>query len=228
MTTTEMVGAPAVPWWKGARGEWYVAIQAALILLIVFGPPTAAWLPAWPAGTGRLSSPLAAILMVGGLVWMVAGAVQLAFGRSLSALPTPTTTGRLIDTGVFALVRHPMYCGAIWATVGCGLWSQGLLTLGYAAALAVFFDLKAAREERSLSERFPEYADYMGRVRRLVPFPQLPALGRTASLGEAKRRRTTPLRDVNPTNGAPPPSKQILGQHHCSSDPSGPSLDSAA
>jgi protein-S-isoprenylcysteine O-methyltransferase Ste14 len=174
MTTMEMVEARVVPWWKGARGEWYVAVQAALILLIVLGPSTAAWLPAWPAGTGRLSSPLAAILMAGGLVWMIAGAVQLTFGRSLSALPTPTKTGRLIDAGAFALVRHPMYCGAIWAAFGCGLWSQGLLTLGYATALAVLFDLKASREERSLVERFPEYADYMGRVRKLVPLPATP------------------------------------------------------
>jgi len=62
-----------------------------------------------------------------------------------------------------------MYCGAISAAFGCGLWSQGILTLGYAAALALFFDLKASREERSLVERFPEYADYQRRVRKLIP-----------------------------------------------------------
>jgi protein-S-isoprenylcysteine O-methyltransferase Ste14 len=170
MTTTERVGAPTVPWWKGQRGEWYVAIQALLLLLIVFGPSTASWLPAWPAVTRRVSSPLGAILLVGGLVWMAAGALQLAFGRSLSALPSPRSTATLIDTGAFALVRHPMYCGAIWAVFGLGLRSQGLLMLGYAALLTVFFDLKVTREERSLGERFPEYADYTRRVRKLVPF----------------------------------------------------------
>jgi protein-S-isoprenylcysteine O-methyltransferase Ste14 len=170
MTTTRAMAAPVVPWWKGERGEWYVAVQAALILLIVFGPSTAAWLPAWSDRAIRLSSTLGAILMAGGLGWMIAGAVQLAFGRSLSALPSPTEAGRLIDTGAFALVRHPMYCGAIWAASGCGLWNHGLLTLGYAAALAVFFDLKASREEHSLVERFPAYADYKRRVRKLTPF----------------------------------------------------------
>jgi protein-S-isoprenylcysteine O-methyltransferase Ste14 len=38
------------------------------------------------------------------------------------------------------------------------------------AALAFFFDLKATREERSLADRFPEYADYKRRVGKLVPF----------------------------------------------------------
>jgi protein-S-isoprenylcysteine O-methyltransferase Ste14 len=173
MATTGFVGAPAVRWLKGERGEWYVVIQAALILLVVFGPATASWLPAWPAGAGRVSSFLGVTLLVGGIVWIIAGAAQLAVGRSLSALPSPTSTATLIDTGVFACVRHPMYCGAIWAVVGAGLWSQGSLMLVYGALLAVLFDLKASREERKLVEKFPEYADYERRVPKLVPFWRL-------------------------------------------------------
>jgi protein-S-isoprenylcysteine O-methyltransferase Ste14 len=169
-TMTKALAVPVVPWWKGRRGEWYVVVQVALLLLIVFGPSTAAWLPAWPGWTEWLTSPIAAALIAGGIGWIIAGAAQLALVRSLSALPSPTTTGRLVDTGAFAFVRHPMYCGGIWAVLGCGLWSQGVLTIGYAAALALFFDLKATREEQALSERFPEYADYKTRVRKLTPF----------------------------------------------------------
>jgi protein-S-isoprenylcysteine O-methyltransferase Ste14 len=170
MTTMEMVGAPVVRWWKGERGEWYVAAQAALFLLIALGPATASWLPTWPAAMDRASMLLGAVLMIGGFAWIIVGGVQLAFARSLSALPRPTDTATLIDTGVFAWVRHPMYCGAIWATCGWALWCQGLLVLAYAALLAIFFDIKASREERSLGERFPEYLDYRKRVRKLLPF----------------------------------------------------------
>jgi len=170
MSTTEMVGAPVVSWWKGERGEWYVVVQAALFLLILFGPATASWLPAWPAGTSQVSSVLGVILLVGGVAWIITGAVHLAFGRSLSALPSPTRTATLIETGVFGLVRHPMYSGAICAVVGCGLWNEGILMLAYAVLLAVLFDLKASREERALAEMFPAYAAYKRRVRKLVPF----------------------------------------------------------
>jgi protein-S-isoprenylcysteine O-methyltransferase Ste14 len=38
------------------------------------------------------------------------------------------------------------------------------------AALLVFFDLKARREERWLEEAYPGYGDYRRRVRKLVPF----------------------------------------------------------
>jgi protein-S-isoprenylcysteine O-methyltransferase Ste14 len=111
------------------------------------------------------------VLLVGGTGWIIAGGVQLAHGRSLSALPCAKASATLIDTGAFALVRHPMYCGGIWVAFGCGLWSQGLLTVGYAAVLTAFFEVKAAREERSLSGRFPEYRDYQQRVRKLIPLP---------------------------------------------------------
>jgi protein-S-isoprenylcysteine O-methyltransferase Ste14 len=164
----ETVGASVVPWWRGRRGEWYVAIQAGLFLLIALGPHTAPWLPAWSPDAGRVASVIGSVLMTGGLLWIVAGAAQL--GRSLSALPYPKDAGKLIDTGVFGLVRHPMYCGAIWVAVGWALQTQGLLTLGYAVVMTVFLDLKASREERWLSGRFPEYGNYQARVRKLIPF----------------------------------------------------------
>jgi protein-S-isoprenylcysteine O-methyltransferase Ste14 len=156
------------PWWKGTRGEWFVAVQFALFLLVALGPPTAGWLPAWPGPLGRAASLMGLVLMGGGLAWVVAGVVALR--RNLTALPYPTDDCRLIERGAFACVRHPMYCGAIWAGLGWGLWQQGLLTLGYTLVLFLFFNAKAAREERWLAERFPEYAGYKRRVKRLVPF----------------------------------------------------------
>ena len=172
MTTMEMVGVPAV-WWKGQRGEWHVAVQVALFVLIAFGPATASWLPAWPVGAIGLSKSLGIVLLAGGIGWILAGGVQLAHARSLSALPCAKASATLLDTGAFAFVRHPMYCGGIWVAFGCGLLSQGLLTVGYAAVLTAFFEVKASREERSLRERFPEYRAYQQRVRKLMPLPRL-------------------------------------------------------
>jgi protein-S-isoprenylcysteine O-methyltransferase Ste14 len=63
-----------------------------------------------------------------------------------------------------------MYGGGILMAVGWGLWVHGWLTLAYAVLLIVFVDIKARREERWLRERFPEYAAYARRVRKLVPF----------------------------------------------------------
>ena len=50
------------------------------------------------------------------------------------------------------------------------LFHQGWLTLGWAALLFVLLDVKSRREERWLADRFPAYADYRRRTRRLIPW----------------------------------------------------------
>jgi protein-S-isoprenylcysteine O-methyltransferase Ste14 len=162
-------GAAALgAWWKGGRGEWYVLGQVGLILLVVFGPRSVPGLPALPPAVGWLTSGIGTALMAGGILWVIAGGARL--GANLTALPHPKDDGRLIETGAYAFVRHPMYCGAIWWAVGLAFHTQGLLTLGYAMLLAVFLDVKASREERWLCTKFPDYVSYRRRVRKLVPF----------------------------------------------------------
>ncbi|MBP1635110.1 MAG: isoprenylcysteine carboxyl methyltransferase [Acidobacteria bacterium] len=164
----QMGNASAAPWWAGKRGEWYVLAQAGLFLLVVLGPRTAPWLPAWPGFAPRVWPVLGLVLMSAGFLWVVAGAAQM--GSSLTALPCPKRGGTLIDSGAFAFVRHPMYCGGIWVAVGLALYTQGLLTLLNAVVLAAFFDVKATREERWLVAAFPGYAAYRKRVPKLIPF----------------------------------------------------------
>ena len=160
--------ASRVSWWKGARGEWYVVLQAGLFLLVVLGPRTVPGLPGWTPALAGLARATGAALIGGGFLLVVLGAACL--GRCLSALPHPVPSARLIETGAFAIVRHPMYSGGICAAFGWGLWTQGVLTLGYAALLLVFFDIKSRREERWLRAMFPDYASYQARVHKLIPF----------------------------------------------------------
>jgi len=78
---------------------------------------------------------------------------------------------RVIDSGPYAYVRHPMYAAAIWLFVGIPLalgswWSLGLIVLVLPVLMWRLLD-----EEKILRRDLPGYADYMRRVRfRLVPF----------------------------------------------------------
>jgi protein-S-isoprenylcysteine O-methyltransferase Ste14 len=92
-----------------------------------------------------------------------------ALGGSFTIFPRPKPGARLVTDGPFALVRHPIYSGAILAFAGCSL---AFSPWGLAATLvlALVWAGKARVEERHLAERFPEYADYRRRVRkRLLP-----------------------------------------------------------
>jgi protein-S-isoprenylcysteine O-methyltransferase Ste14 len=162
-----MTGNPP-PWWRGARGEWYVAAQVALFALVAFGPRTAAGLPAWPAPVARLSLVAGVALMIAAAGLLVAAVFRL--GANLTPLPYPRENATLVTTGVYALVRHPIYASGIALGYGWALAVHGWLTLVYATALLAFFEVKSAREERWLVERFTGYRDYQRRVRKLIPF----------------------------------------------------------
>jgi protein-S-isoprenylcysteine O-methyltransferase Ste14 len=78
---------------------------------------------------------------------------------------------RVISTGPYAMVRHPMYSGALVLMLGIplalGSW-WGLLMLVPGVLVLIW---RILDEERFLSENLPGYRDYKDSVRyRLVPF----------------------------------------------------------
>lgn len=152
--------------WKGGRGEWYVVAQAVLFLLIVFGPRAGS--EVWFAPYSTFSTLVGAGLVTAGGLLTLAGVFGL--GRNLTALPRPRENARLVQSGPYRIVRHPIYSGLIMMVWGWAACNQDWLLIVYAVVTLVFFDLKSRREERWLKERFPEYAAYQSRVRKLIPF----------------------------------------------------------
>ncbi len=155
------------PWWRGARGEWFVVAQGALILLILFGPRNPEGWPAFPVPFA--SRVLGSTLMAAGGALALAAMVGLG-RRNLTPLPAPREGAELVESGPYALARHPIYGGVILLAFGWGLWVRGWLTLGYALLGWLFLEWKSRREERWLMERYPGYGEYRKRVRRFIPF----------------------------------------------------------
>ena len=161
-------GPAQIPWWKGARGEWYVVGQALLAVLVVFGPRTLAGWPAWVHPFSELSAVAGvALFLIGGLLFAT-GVLQL--GANFTPVPFPKDEATLVDTGPYGFVRHPMYSGAVMVALGWALWVHGWLTIGYAIALFLFFDVKSRWEEKWLMGKFSGYESYRRRVRKLIPY----------------------------------------------------------
>jgi protein-S-isoprenylcysteine O-methyltransferase Ste14 len=112
-----------------------------------------------------------------GLVLFVAGwwIISLAFRENPFAAPVvkhqEERQQTVVSTGVYGIVRHPMYAGAVLLFIGMPLWLES-----YAAALlaSVPIGMLVVRiriEELFLRRELPGYDAYTRRVRyRLIPF----------------------------------------------------------
>jgi protein-S-isoprenylcysteine O-methyltransferase Ste14 len=117
--------------------------------------------PSWPDDLDVVTSALGAVLALLGALLVLWAVREL--GHSFTPFPMPRDDGRLVATGPFVYVRHPIYAGGILFALGFAL-ATSPAALVPTVGLALLWTRKAAREEEQLSRRFPEYADYRSRV----------------------------------------------------------------
>jgi protein-S-isoprenylcysteine O-methyltransferase Ste14 len=113
---------------------------------------------------------------------VVAGEVLVAIGFFLIALVYRENTftsatieiaenQKVISTGPYAIVRHPMYASASLYLLGTPVALGSYWGLVPLAAMMPFLIWRLFDEERLLAKDLPGYTDYQKRVRhRLVPF----------------------------------------------------------
>ena len=111
--------------------------------------------------TGLMVQALSVLLMI----W-----ARVTFGRrSFHAAANPTEGG-LVTSGPYQFIRHPIYAAVLyfaWSGILTHLSVTSLL-LGILATSGLA--LRILAEERLVEERYPEYAGYAARTRRIIPF----------------------------------------------------------
>jgi protein-S-isoprenylcysteine O-methyltransferase Ste14 len=77
----------------------------------------------------------------------------------------------VIDSGVYGVVRHPMYAGAVLLLVGMPLWLESYAAAMLASVPIATLAVRILVEERFLRRELAGYDAYTQRVRyRLIPF----------------------------------------------------------
>ena len=146
------------------KGNFLVAAQFGLLAALVLIPRQIC-LPA---------NALAFGLNLVGLILLLAGFAVLAIallglGKSLTANPVPKDDGKLVTSGLYKLVRHPIYSGLLLIGLGVTVQSYLLPHIVVWAVLWMLLEYKAAFEETMLEARYAEYASYKAKTGRFTP-----------------------------------------------------------
>ena len=151
----------------GAEVRYRVFWLAGTVLLFVPAHGYEGRLRLW---TPSLAEAWACIALIAiGLIFSWWARIHL--DRLWSASVTAKADHRVVDTGPYGLVRHPIYTGLLLALLATMLAKGTVWGIAGVALLTIGIVMKAKLEERFLrGELGPAYDDYARRVPMLVPF----------------------------------------------------------
>ena len=142
-------------------------VGSPLVLLAAGAASYASWLP--------MPAPTAAALV--GMALIVAGAALRrhcfrVLGTSFTGVVAVQEGQRVVQSGVYGLVRHPSYTAAFIMFIGVGLAVQDWLSVAILLfAHCYLYGRRVVAEERALVATLgAAYADYMLRTKRFIPF----------------------------------------------------------
>jgi protein-S-isoprenylcysteine O-methyltransferase Ste14 len=140
----------------------------------------------------RWQSVLAFALMVVGLVWLIQRgewmarsvpallvqacaillmvAARVTFGRRSFHAAADPTAGRLVTTGPYRWLRHPIYAAVLYFGWSTAIDHHSWQALAAAALITIGAAVRMYAEESLLIGKYAEYAGYRARTARVIPF----------------------------------------------------------
>lgn len=107
------------------------------------------------------------LILIGALLFTV---IIISFGQMMTPNPVPRESAVLKTTGIYGIVRHPMYFTVLVLLLGVILYFQAFYSLLWLLIAFFFLVYKITKEETFLLKKFPEYQKYRESTKRIIPY----------------------------------------------------------
>ena len=118
---------------------------------------------------------------------------KVQLGAQFSPCFDSLVANRLIDTGPYAYVRHPLYVANLAWLLGAFLATGSAWIVMNVGVMALYYVTSARQEERVLAKELPAYGEYMARTGAFLPrFGRRPPRGPAATVPATRQADPTP------------------------------------
>ena len=148
-------------------------------ILLLFNILAIVWVVGTPLDAKRFAlSPefpilvkvIGALLLNCGLAIMVKAFIDNPFASPVVRIQKERKQ-RVISTGIYSVVRHPLYLAGILLFTGMSVLLGSLIGIGCAIATGILLAIRAFKEEHTLVDELEGYDEYCKKVRyRVIPF----------------------------------------------------------
>ena len=154
----------------GAESPSRVLTLAAIVMMLMSFWPVV-WGVLWTTPTTIGWSMFLLTVLGLGFTWTA----RLHLGPLWTSTSAPTEDHRIVDTGPYGIVRHPVYAGLLLAVIATAIERGRIESIAAALVLIAGVSLRAKLEERFLRRDLGDeaYASYRRRVPMLVPFAKI-------------------------------------------------------
>jgi protein-S-isoprenylcysteine O-methyltransferase Ste14 len=153
---------------KQVAGRWQVGLLMVIMLLLLWFLPFDDRRGLWLIGGSNVPRYVGLGLVIAGS-WLRLTGLR-ALGKQFSPYVTLQENHQLVQTGIYGIIRHPMYLGLLLSMPGFALVFRSWLALPVFIGIAVFLGIRIRQEETTLRQHFGRaFEAYQSRTWRLLP-----------------------------------------------------------
>ena len=114
---------------------------------------------------------LGCVLILNGIIFNLFAFKNISVREFIGLVAHTEVSGKLIQKGVYTIVRHPIYTGLISLIIGVFLCQPTLYNALNFVGILVYLPIGIYLEERKLIQSFGnDYLDYRKKVKAVIPY----------------------------------------------------------